>query len=120
MSSPHSPSFVLELLSSLRLSWRLLWDRRMPLWTKSVPAAAAMYLLWPIDILADPLLGIGQVDDLAIILLAARLFISLAPIALLADLDRESVPPSTVDGQSQVLDVEGKTHLLHGRDVWSD
>jgi len=115
--SDHKPlSFLVELLQGLQLSWRLFWDRRMPLWTKSVPLGAAVYLLWPADLLADPILGLGQLDDLALILLATQLFISLAPASLLSDLRGASPFGQTVAGQHAVRDVEGKTHLLENPD----
>ena len=117
MSSNHSLGFFAELLKSVRLSWRLLWERRMPLWTRVVPLGAAFYLLWPADILADPILGLGQLDDLAIILFAARLFISLAPAALLADLGGAVEHSEIFDARPQALDVEGKTRLLENPDA---
>ncbi len=49
MSSNHSLGFFAELLKSVRLSWRLLWERRMPLWTRVVPLGAAFTAL-PADI----------------------------------------------------------------------
>lgn len=107
-SSPGS----IEVLKNLRAAWRLLWDKRMPLWTKLIPLGAAIYLIWPADLLADPALGLGQIDDLALILLAARLFIALAPDDLLA----ESGGRATVEAAPTVTIVDanqdGKTRLL--------
>ena len=117
MSSNHPVGFFVDLLKSARLSWRLLWDRRMPLWTKVVPLGAAFYLLWPADLLADPILGLGQLDDLAIVLFAARLFISLAPVALLADLGGATAPAEVFSARPPALDVEGKTRLLENPDA---
>lgn len=108
----HPFSFFVELLQDLRLAWRLLWEQRMPLWTKLVPLGAAIYLLWPVDIIIDPILGLGQLDDLAFILLAAKLFIALAPGKLVTELNG-GVPrqqPVMVRADEDVL--EGKTHLL--------
>jgi hypothetical protein len=40
---------------------------------------AAFYVISPIDIIPDALLGIGQVDDLLLVLIGMRMFISLCP-----------------------------------------
>ncbi len=118
MNKP-SLSFWAEFLQDLRLAWRLLRERRMPLWTKAVPLLVALYLLWPVDLLADPLLGLGQLDDLAVLLVAVELFIALAPTPLRDELAgsptskvmRDPWWPLPVEGRA--VDVsEGQTHLL--------
>ena len=62
-----------------RLAWRLFWDRRVPLWTKLIPPAALGYVLFPVDIIPDVALGLGQLDDIAVFLIGIKLFIELAP-----------------------------------------
>jgi len=69
----HLPNF-------LRLYWRLFKDRRVPLRAKAILVAAVLYVLSPFDFvpeLLSPLFGV--VDDLGVIILAARWFISLCP-----------------------------------------
>jgi uncharacterized membrane protein YkvA (DUF1232 family) len=110
----HSVSFFTDLLQSLRLAWRLLWDRRMPLWTKTVPLGAVLYLLWPADLLLDPILGLGQLDDLALILLATHVFIALAPEPLKVELGAGARQVQVFDATSASVEVEGKTRLLNG------
>ena len=69
-----------ELLHSLRLAWRLLWDPRIATLTKAViPGIAFLYVFSPIDFSPDFLPLLGQVDDLAILMVASRLFISFCP-----------------------------------------
>ena len=58
-----------EVLGNLRLSWNLIRDRRVPLWLKGIPFLALLYVLWPVDLVADILPGLGQLDDLTVILL---------------------------------------------------
>lgn len=77
------------ILHEARLAWRLWRDRRVPLWTKGVPLLSLLYLVWPLDVLADPLLGLGQLDDLGVILLGLALFISLVPKELVERHRRE-------------------------------
>lgn len=78
-------SWVKELYRQARLAWGLFWDRRVPWAIKLIPPAALIYLISPIDLIPDFGLGLGQLDDLAVILLGFKLFIELAP----ADVVRE-------------------------------
>lgn len=75
----QSPGFWTELFNSFRLAWQLLRDDQVPLVVKLVPFAALLYILSPVDFIPDALLGLGQLDDLAILLLALQIFIALTP-----------------------------------------
>lgn len=69
-----------ELLKQLNLVWKLLLDARVPASTKLLlPLMALAYVIFPIDLIPDVLPVLGQLDDLAIVLLAVRLFVMLAP-----------------------------------------
>ncbi len=72
-------AWVRDTARQARLAWRLFWDKRVPLWTKVIPPAALAYLLFPVDLIPDVALGLGQLDDAAVLLLGAKLFIELAP-----------------------------------------
>jgi len=72
-------AWIRDSARQARLAWRLFWDKRVPLWTKLIPPAALVYLLFPVDIIPDVALGLGQLDDIAVLLLGAKLFIELAP-----------------------------------------
>jgi len=81
-----SPVVLRELLQHLRLWWRLLRDRRVPLLLKlAVPGLALAYFLWPMDFLYDLIPVLGQVDDVLIVLLALKLFESWAPRSVVAE-----------------------------------
>jgi uncharacterized membrane protein YkvA (DUF1232 family) len=81
--SPDDTNALLVWLQDVarqaRLAWRLFWDRRVPMWTKLIPPAALAYLLFPIDLIPDVALGLGQLDDVAVLLIGVKLFIELAP-----------------------------------------
>ena len=69
-----------ELTRTGRLVWRLLRDPRVATITKVVvPVLTAAYVLLPVDFLPDVVPALGQLDDLAILLLGTRLFIELCP-----------------------------------------
>ena len=76
----ETAGFVDGLIRQSRLVWRLWRDVRVPGWTKLIPFAGLIYLLSPIDLIPDLMLpGLGQLDDLAIVLLAVKMFVDLSP-----------------------------------------
>lgn len=87
MSEKPSPSDLSEtvgilgtLLRQGRLVWRLLRDGRVPGWVKLLPVAGVFYLLSPVDFLPDwALPGLGELDDLAVVLLMLKAFVDLSP-----------------------------------------
>ena len=86
--NPTRLNLIVELVNHARLTWRLLWDRRVPLSAKLVVPAVLAALVSPIDIIPDffvGLLGLGVVDDLALLLIAARLVVALAPPEVVAE-----------------------------------
>lgn len=86
--SKSSPSSDLQetaglfggLIKQARLGWRLLKDDRVPAWVKLIPAAALIYFLSPIDLIPDLALpGLGEVDDIVVLVLALKMFLDLSP-----------------------------------------
>jgi uncharacterized membrane protein YkvA (DUF1232 family) len=75
-------SVLTNLFKQLRLVWLLLWDDRVSLLAKMVLPLSLIYLVSPIDIVPDFLVGVGQLDDLSVILLGIALFVKLCPPAL--------------------------------------
>jgi uncharacterized membrane protein YkvA (DUF1232 family) len=73
-----------------RLSFRLVRDPRVPTWVKAaLPVIAALYLLLPIDLIPDFILGLGQIDDLSVvgimIFAMTRLLPKLAPADVVSE-----------------------------------
>ena len=102
--------YLSEVVVQLRLWWRLLRDPRVPETLKLLgPALAFIYLLWPVDILSDLVPFFGQLDDVAILLLAFKLFQSLVPTELvaehLADLHASGQPTAQAD-DGDVIDAD--------------
>jgi len=90
----HLPNFA-------KLYWRLFKDHRVPLRAKAILVAAALYVLSPVDfipLLLNPLFG--ALDDLGVIFLAARWFLSLCP----SDVVEEQV--RKISGESRVKSQE--------------
>ena len=78
-SDRNSPGFWMNLFNSFRIAWKLMWDGRVPFSAKLVPIIAVVYILSPIDIMPDLIPGLGQLDDVAILLLGVQAFIALSP-----------------------------------------
>ncbi|HEY2919207.1 MAG TPA: DUF1232 domain-containing protein [Candidatus Binatia bacterium] len=68
----HLPNF-------LKLFSRLIKDARVPLTSKLLLVGVLAYVVLPADLVPDFLIGVGQLDDLAVILGGLRLFLRLCP-----------------------------------------
>jgi len=68
----HLPSFV-------KLFSRLVKDPRVSVSPKLLLAGILAYVILPADLLPDFLIGVGQLDDLAVILGGLKLFLGLCP-----------------------------------------
>jgi len=71
--------FLLHLPNLLRLYWRLFRDPRVAPWPKALLVGALVYVILPFDVIPDMLPVIGEVDDLVIVIVAARWFIQWCP-----------------------------------------
>jgi uncharacterized membrane protein YkvA (DUF1232 family) len=72
-------AMIRAIVDQVWLTWKLLFDKRVPTWMKAVALAPLIYVLSPIDIIPDFILGLGQLDDLGLILAGMRLFESIVP-----------------------------------------
>ena len=71
-------------IDQFHLIWRLLWDKEVPFYLKLIPFAAFIYLISPVDFIPDAFLGLGQLDDLGILLLSGQVFAQLSPQHIVA------------------------------------
>jgi uncharacterized membrane protein YkvA (DUF1232 family) len=101
-----------QLVRTVRLVWRLTQDPRVPTWPKFILPAAVLYVLSPIDLLPDFILGLGQVDDIAILFLAVGLFVELCPAHVVqehrqalsgSDARQDPPDPNVVEGTYRVV-----------------
>jgi len=68
----HLPQFV-------RLYWRLMRDPRVSVWPKALLVMGVLYVLSPLDLIPDFIFGLGEVDDLIVLIALCRLFVYLCP-----------------------------------------
>lgn len=67
------------MLNQFRLVWKLFTDDRVSMLVKSIVPLSFIYTISPVDFIPDVILGLGQLDDLGVILLGLALFVKLAP-----------------------------------------
>jgi uncharacterized membrane protein YkvA (DUF1232 family) len=110
------------IIHQVRLSWRLMADPRVPTGLKViVPALAAMYTFSPVDMIPDFLIGLGQLDDVGILLAALALFVRLAPKRVVAEhraaMTGRAAPGSFhAESEPDVIDVDYSVGT-HGRNT---
>ncbi len=99
----RGPAAWTALLKNVRLGWRLLRDPLVPTWTKLIPVGAALYVVLPIDLLPDVFLGLGQLDDLGVLVLGLRTFISMCPAQVV---QRHLASMSSIEGSYHIVHEE--------------
>ena len=78
--------FLRAALERARLVWRLLGDGRVSIWLKMLLLGLSLaYLLMPVDLLPDLIPVLGQLDDAAMLMLLAQLFIQLCPTGVVLE-----------------------------------
>ena len=70
---------IRRLPTYIRLVWALLRDSRVPGQQKLILAGIGAYLVLPLDLIPDFVPVLGQLDDIAVVLLGLDLFIRSAP-----------------------------------------
>jgi len=101
-------SLIADLIRQFKLVWRLIKDRRVPAWIKVVPFLSLVYLFLPADLVPDFVVGLGQLDDLAVLALGAKLFTELVPASVLQE-HREALLArergwTVIEGEAEHLD----------------
>lgn len=109
--------FLGELWQQIRLVFYLIKDADVPIYLKILPFAGILYTLFPIDLIADVVPVLGQLDDLTILLVGAKVFIEMAPPQVVARYMAQMNPQKsatvvegeTVDLSPEVKLIEGET-----------
>lgn len=78
------PSFLGELWQQIRLVYYLIRDNEVPIYLKILPFVGILYAIFPIDLIADVIPVLGQLDDLTILIIGAKVFIEMAPAHVVA------------------------------------
>jgi uncharacterized membrane protein YkvA (DUF1232 family) len=113
ISQKRDESWVRELWTNFRLALSLLFDKRVPLLYKVViPLLWVVYLLLPLDLLPDVVPILGEMDDLALLVLAAQLLVLLSPKDVVEEHLRKirGERPVSKDKEEDVID--GEWHVV--------
>ena len=102
-----------------RLVIGLLMDRRVPIGLKLVLPAAIAYIVSPVDLVPDFLGALGRIDDLVVALLAAAIFLALAPREVVAEHLR-GTGPGTAGGRSVDEERGPKPEVIEGSYRFTD
>jgi len=113
----HS-GFFSGLWHQVQLVYKLMLDPEVPIYLKILPFAALVYLIFPFDFLPDVIPGIGQLDDITILIVGAKMFIELAPDQVVARHLRKmygqgELPVETEDGVSEDI-YSGDPDIIEG------
>ena len=95
--------FWREIVHQARLVYYLLRDPEVPFYLKLIPFIGIVYLFFPLDFVPDVLVGLGQLDDLTILLIGSKIFIEMAPPHIIAK-HRHAIRLS--DGYEDTSDIE--------------
>ena len=108
-----APRFLPHIIRLVRLVWRLVRDKRVPMVLRALVPLAIVYAISPLDLIRDRVPIIGRFDDVIVIVLAVLFLIKFSPQHVL-DEHMGKVPPSTrpedndpskvVDGSSKLVD----------------
>ena len=113
--APKDVTEVVDLIRRLptyvRLVWALLRDGRVPAQQKLILVGIGGYVFFPIDLIPDFVPVLGQLDDLAVVLLGLDLFIRSAP----ADIVDEHLAKISQDKDQLRRDIATAERVLGDR-----
>ena len=97
-----------------RLIFRLMADRRVPVWSKLIIPGGLIYILSPIDFLPDIIPILGWLDDIIAIVLTLAFFLLSIPSDILREYLGGGRPPSpgdddnVIDGSARIVEDDNK------------
>ena len=114
IASKLNSSFLGELVQQIKLVYYLVRDRDVPIYLKVLPFLGVLYVLFPIDIITDFVPVLGQIDDLMILTIGAKVFIEMAPAQVVAKYmaQMRGEGPAIVEGEAS--DVLKEVKLIEG------
>ena len=114
IASKLNSSFLGELVQQIKLVYYLVRDRDVPIYLKVLPFLGVLYVLFPIDIITDFVPVLGQIDDLMILTIGAKVFIEMAPAPVVAKYmaQMRGEGPAIVEGEAS--DVLKEVKLIEG------
>lgn len=100
---PPQGGVLRDFANRLKLIFRLMGDRRVNFFLKFLPLASVAYLIWPLDAIALPIIGV--LDDAAILWIGSTLFVELCPPNVVKE-HLEDITSNLDDSSGDVVDAE--------------
>jgi uncharacterized membrane protein YkvA (DUF1232 family) len=101
---PPKGGMLKDFVRRLKLITRLMGDRRVSMFVKLLPLASLAYLIWPIDAIAIPVIGV--LDDAAILWIGSTLFVELCPPTVVKEHEAELESNLEDEGAGDIVDAE--------------
>ena len=97
---PEQESIKIGFWQRIQLAWRLFWNGRVRVLPKLFPLLALGYVLSPVDLVPEIMLGpLGALDDIGILILGINILIWLSPYHIVLDhLQDMGFPVSQTNG----------------------
>lgn len=109
--------FLGELWQQIRLVYYLIRDKDVPIYLKLLPLLGIGYILFPIDFAPDFIPVLGQLDDLTLLIIGAKVFIEMAPPEIVARYSaqmRAATSAKTAEGTGTEEGTRATTHVIEG------
>jgi len=100
---PPQGGMLRDFATRLKLIFRLMGDRRVNIFLKVLPLASVAYLIWPLDAIALPVIGV--LDDAAILWIGSTLFVELCPPDVVKE-HHDQLTSNMDDSSGEVVDAE--------------
>ena len=101
---PPQGGMMRDVVLRLKLIGRLMGDRRVNIFLKLLPIASLAYLIWPLDAIALPIIGV--LDDAAILWIGSTLFVELSPQVVVQEHLKELASNLDEADSGEVVDAE--------------
>lgn len=106
-----------EVWQQIRLVFYLIKDREVPIYLKALPFLGVVYMLFPIDIITDFVPVLGQLDDLTLLLIGAKVFIEMSPpqvVARYLDQMKAARTATIIEGEVSDAADDPLAHMTNG------
>ncbi|MBN2119118.1 MAG: DUF1232 domain-containing protein [Anaerolineales bacterium] len=100
---PAQGGAMRSFVNHLKLIARLMGDRRVNIFLKTLPLASLAYLFWPIDAIALPVIGV--LDDAAILWIGSTLFLELCPDDVVQE-HKQALASNLQDTSEEIVDAD--------------
>ncbi len=101
---PPQGGMLRDIVARLKLIGRLMSDGRVSIFLKLLPLASLAYLIWPIDAIMLPVIGV--LDDAAILWIGSTLFVELCPPNVVQEHMKELTSNIETTSTDEVVDAE--------------